>query len=298
MLTYTDWTKKLMKSTTEVPGAAPLVDGLLFPEAPRWRAGQLWFSDMIAKRVCTADLSGTVATVAQLDEMPGGIGFLPDGTPLVVAMTTARLLTIGDGCIEVYAELGDTAAGQLDDMAVATDGTAYVGAVGRISADTEGAPPGGAIVRVAPDRAVSCEAENLAFPNGAVLTAGNTTLLVNETFGERITAFNIGDDGRLMNRRTWAALPGLHPDGLALDERGATWVGCYLEQKFVRVLEGGRITDVIRTSGRWATGVELGGPDGRTLFLLTADTDQRRFFNGDSRGRIDTVRVEIPAARP
>lgn len=183
-------------------------------------------------------------------------------------------------------------------MAVAIDGTAYVGAVGNMSADTEGTPPGGALVRVTPSGVVSRDADNLAFPNGAVLTDANTTLLVNETFGERITAFDIGEDGRLLNRRTWAALPGLHPDGLAVDELGAAWVGCYREEKFVRVLQGGRITDVITTAGRWATGAELGGPDGHTLFLLSADTDQRRFFNGDSRGRIDTVRVDTPAASP
>lgn len=274
----------------------PLVPDLLFPEAPRWRDGRLWFVDMIGKRVCTVDVTGVVSTIAVVDDMPGGLGFLPDGTVLVVGMTSARVYAIGNGRTHVYADLHDTAGGHLDDMAVAADGTAYVGSVGQMTETTTGAPPGGGIIRVSSGGAVSLDAEGLAFPNGAVVVADGRTLLVNETFAERITSFDIGSGGVLSNRRVWAELPGMHPDGLAVDSAGAAWVGCYLEEKFVRVQEGGVITDTIVTAGRWATGVELGGADGHTLFLLTADTDQRRFFRGDSRGQIDSVRVEVPAA--
>ncbi len=270
------------------------VGNLSFPEAPRWRAGQLWFSDMVAKRLCTVDAGGTVRTLARFDEMPGGIGFLPDGTPLVVATTSARVLAVRDGRAEVYAELRDVARGHCDDMAVAVDGTAYVGVVGKVTADMQRAPSGGAIVRVTPAGRVSRDAEDLAFPNGAVVT-DKRMLLVNETFAERVTAFDIADDGSLTGRRTWARLPGMHPDGLAVDIDGAAWVGCYREGKFVRVVEGGEVTDVISTGGRWATGVELGGPDGTTLFVCTADTDLRRFLRGDSTGRIDAVSVDIGA---
>lgn len=269
----------------------PFIGDLSFPEAPRWRAGQLWFSDMVGKRLCTADLDGTVRTVARFDEMPGGIGFLPDGTALVVGMSSARVFAIRNGGVEVYAELGAAAPGHCDDMVVASDGTAYVGVVGNITADLDGAPFGGAIGRIAPGGHVTRDADELAFPNGAVVI-NDETLLVNETFAERITAFDIADDGSLAARRTWAELPAMHPDGLAADADGAAWVGCYLEGKFVRVLEGGEVTDVITTGGRWATGVELGGPDGRTLFLCSADTDVPRFFRGDSRGRIDTVNLD------
>jgi sugar lactone lactonase YvrE len=277
------------------PIIAPFVTDLRFPEAPRWRSGRLWFSDMIGKRVCAADPAGTVNTIAVFDEMPGGIGFLSDGTPLVVGMGSARLYAVRDGRSVLYADLGRWADGHLDDMAVASDGTAYVGVVGVMTATTEGAPPGGRILRVSPCGGVSVEATDLAFPNGAVFATAGRTLLVNETFAERRTAFDIDDDGGLSNRRVWAELPGVHPDGLAIDSAGAAWVGCYLEQKFVRVLEGGEITDTVATAGRWATGVELGGPDGHTLFILTAETDRRRFFRGDSRGRIDTLRVAVAA---
>jgi sugar lactone lactonase YvrE len=271
----------------------PFIGDLSFPEAPRWRAGQLWFSDMVAKRLCASDIDGTVRTVARFDEMPGGIGFLPDGTPLVAGMSSARVFAVRNGRPEVYAELRGAAAGHCDDMVVSPDGTAYVGAIGEVTADMEGAPAGGGIVRITPTGQVIRDAADLAFPNGAVVADGR--LLVNETFAERITAFDIAEDGRLTNRRTWAELPGTHPDGLAVDADGAVWVGCYLEGQFVRVLEGGEITRVITTGDRWATGVELGGPDGNTLFLCTADTDVRRFFAGDSHGRIDTVTVDVGA---
>ncbi|MGH3556056.1 MAG: SMP-30/gluconolactonase/LRE family protein, partial [Mycobacterium sp.] len=230
--------------------------------------------------------------VARFDEMPGGIGFLPDDTPLVVGTSSTRVLAVRNGRAEVYAELGDTAPGHCDDMVVTSDGTAYVGVVGEVTADLDRAPSGGGIVRVTPSRQVSRDADDLAFPNGAVVI-NDHTLLVNETFAERITAFDIADGGRLTYRRTWAELPGRHPDGLAVDAHGAAWVGCYMEGQFVRVLQGGEVTDVISTGGRWATGLELGGPDGNTLFLCSADTDPQRFLRGDSRGRIDVVEVEV-----
>lgn len=136
----------------------PFVGQLEFPEAPRWRAGQLWFSDMVGKRLCTADTDGTVRTVARFDEMPGGIGVLPDGTPLAVGMSSARVFIVRDGHTEVYAELGDVAVGHRDDMVVAPDGTAYMGVIGHMNADMQGPPTGGAIVRVAPDGQISREA--------------------------------------------------------------------------------------------------------------------------------------------
>lgn len=148
------------KGELELP-ATPLVPDLLFPEAPRWRAGQLWFSDMIAQRVCTAYPDGTVRKVAHFDEMPGGMGFLPDGTPLIVGIPSTRLFAIRNGHPEVYAELGDAAEGHLDDLAVAPDGTAYVGAIGQITPDMENSPPSGAIIRVAPNGTGSRDADNL-----------------------------------------------------------------------------------------------------------------------------------------
>lgn len=277
--------------------SAPYVPNLAFPEALRWRGGRLWFSDMVARRVCTADADGDVRSVAHFGEMPGGLGFLPDGTPLVAGMTSSRLYAIRGGRPEVYADLAAHGGGHLDDMLVADDGSAYAGSIGDLAGSTQGAAPTGAIIRVTPAGTVVRDAENVAFPNGMATLAAANTLLVNETFGERITAFDIGVDGGLTNRRTRAALPAMHPDGLAVDAAGAAWVGCYAEEKFVRVLEGGQITDVISTPGRWATGVALGGRDGHTLYLATAVTDEREFLRGNSSGRLDAVRVDVGAPK-
>jgi sugar lactone lactonase YvrE len=274
----------------------PVTLELEFPEAPRWFAGQLWCSDMIGRRICAVGPNGSLATTVRFDEMPGGIGFLPDGTPLVVGMSSGRVYVIVDQRPQSYADLRTVAGVHLDDMVVLSDGTAYIGASGDRTANKVGAPPAGGIVRVSPHGTVIMEAEGLAFPNGMAISADGRRLLVNETFAERITAFDIEDSGALSNRRLWAALPGLHPDGLTVDDAGAAWVGCYLEEKFVRVCEGGDVTDVIPSSKGWATGVALGGPDGHTLFMCSADTDVRRFFRGESHGRIDAARVDVPAA--
>jgi sugar lactone lactonase YvrE len=111
-----------------------------------------------------------------------------------------------------------------------------------------------------------------------------------------VLAFDVGPDGSLAGRRVFADLPGLHPDGLAVDASGGVWVGCYLESRYVRVLDGGTVTDVLEVGGCWTTGVALGGPDGRTLFLCSSEADVRSFFSGECVGRIDTARVDVPAA--
>ena len=266
-----------------------LLDGLLFPEAPRWHNGALWFSDMLAKQVRREDEAGTVTTVASFDdETPGGLGFLPDGTLLVVGTHSGQLFTIVDDAPQRYRDISSLVTGHVDDMVVADDGTAYVGAVGEMTPD---APRDrGAIVRVPMEGDATVEATGVLFPNGIVIV--DDVLLVNETFGEGTVAFDIAADGTLSGRRSWAKVAATHPDGLAVDSTGAAWIGCYAESKFIRVEPGGRITDTIDTGGRWATGVALGGADGRTLFMMTADTDFQRFFAGDSKGRIDIVRVD------
>jgi sugar lactone lactonase YvrE len=168
---------------------------------------------MIGKRVCSTDLGGTVETVAHFEEMPGGIGLLSSGTLLVVGMSSARLYAIHDGRAEACAELHQIAGGHLDDMVVASNDIAYVGAVGTMTAKAKDAPPGGGIVRVTPGGAARLLATDMAFPNGMVMTADGRTLLVNETFAERITAFDIDDVGVLSNRRTGPNCRGCIPTG-------------------------------------------------------------------------------------
>ena len=275
-------------------GVRPLLTGLRFPEAPRWRDGRLWFSDMLDRRVCSVDLDGQLTTIAKLDDMPGGLGFQVNGTPVVVGMNSARLFVLADGTATPRSDLG-ASADHLDDMVVTHDGVAYVGAVGaKIAA---GQRPSGKVIRVDADGQITTVATGIAFPNGCAVSPDGR-LLLSETMGNQILAFDIEPDGSLAGRRTFAHLPGLHPDGLALDAAGAVWIGCYSESIFVRVIDGGRITHVIEAEDRWATGVELGGPDGHTLFMTSSRTEIRKFFRGEAVGRIDTVRVDIPAATP
>lgn len=272
-----------------------LATGLRFPEAPRWHEGALWFSDMVGRRVCRLTDVGTVETVATLDDMPGGLGFLADGSPLVVGMTTSTLYVLRDGAARPWLDLTEDAHGHLDDMVVDAAGVAWVGGVGHFSAD--GPPPtDGRLLRVTSDRATTTVATDVAFPNGSAVSPDGRSLLVSETMASRVLAFTVTVDGALTDRRVFAELPGLHPDGLTLDAEGAVWVGCYAESQFARVEDGGRITEVIPTGTRWATGVTLGGADGRTLFLTSSQTTVEEFFAGTCVGQVDAVRVDVPAA--
>jgi len=270
-----------------------LAADLLFPEAPRWHDGELWFSDMLARRVCRIS-DGNVVTVADFDEMPGGLGFLPDGTPLVAGMQSGRLYTVRDGATSVYADVGQVKDGHFDDMVVSAAGTAYVGGVGVMNEDSLHAE--GSIITVRLDGQLVEEATDLKFPNGCAITHDGATLLVNETFAEQVLAFDIMPSGSITNKRVWASLPGRHPDGLCVDSEGAAWVGCFSEHEFIRVLEGGTVAEVISSGSRWATGVALGGVDGRTLFMTSSDTDVQRFFASDAVGRIDTAVVDVPGS--
>lgn len=273
-----------------------LVSDLKFPEAPRWHGGTLWFSDMVGRRVCYLAPDGSVVTAATLDDMPGGLGFLPDGTPVVAGMQTSKLYALADGVATEWLDLNGIAEGHLDDMVVDAGGVAWVGGVGHMSAD--GPPPlDGRMLRVAPDRQTTTAATDIAFPNGSAVSSDGRTLLVSETMASRVLAFTIEADGSLSGRRTFADLPGLHPDGLTLDAAGAVWIGCYAEAQFARVEDGGTITDVIPTGTRWATGVLLGGEDGRTLYMASAQTTVEQFFKGECVGQIDTARVDVPADR-
>ena len=180
-------------------------------------------------------------------------------------------------------------ARHLNDMYVAPDGRAYVDAY-----DDHFDTTSHRVVMVAPDGAVVVVAEALAFPNGIAATPDGTTLLVSETFAGCITAFDIRADGTLAERRVWAQLPeGAHPDGLCLDEAGHVWVASYLSGEFLLVREGGEVLQRLVFDDRWAMSCCLGGDDGRSLLLCTAETSQDDYFAGRSVGHLDVVRVDV-----
>jgi len=266
----------------------PLLDGLVFPEGPRWHNDRLWFSDMHAHAIFTVDLAGTQERIANVPERPSGLGFLPNGRLLVVSMRDRRLLRLDPDVLREHANLTDVATGDLNDMVVDAQGRAYVGNFGfdyNAAAEFKSAN----IVMVQPDGAVRVVADDLLFPNGPVITPDGNTFIVAETFGRRLTAFDIDADGGLSNRRVFAEFGAATPDGICMDSAGQIWVGSPSTEEFLRLREGGEVTGRIPTPGRWAVACAIGGPDDRTLFLLSAETSQPELAKGNSKGWIEVV---------
>ena len=229
--------------------------------------------DVTNKRVVRVDSDGRHEVVATFDDRPSGLGFLPDGSLLVVAMTQRRLLRVTNGRIESYADLRDFGGDFANDMVVDGDGRAYVGI--RHSSLRPGfpAPAAGdepdlvAVVEPSGDAAIG--ADHLISPNGTVITPDGRTLVIAETYAHRLTAYDRATDGTLSGRRVFADVGTTYPDGICLDDEGAVWVGSPYTDEFVRVRDGGQITDRVPVPGGVACA--LGGADGRTLFLLAVD---------------------------
>lgn len=272
-----------------------LLEGLVFPEGPRWHRGKLWFSDMHAGKVMTVDPEGHSEDVVSVPERPSGLGFLPDGRLLVVSMQNRLLLRLDPDGLRPVVDLSALVSGDLNDMVVDAEGRAYIGNFGYdLLGGAEPKPTN--LVLVTPAGKAQVVADNLDFPNGTVITPDGKTLVVAESFGHRLTAFDISPDGSLSGRRIFAELGERTPDGICLDAAGAIWVSAFATDEFVRVLEGGKITHRVPVSGRRAVASMLGGEDRRTLFLLTAETTIEDLRQSKSKGRIETVRVEVPGA--
>jgi len=271
-----------------------LLKQLGFPEDPRWHDGRLWFSDMAACRVMTVDLNGTAETVVDVPGRPSGLGWLPDGPLLVVSMTDRRLLRFDGEELALVADLSHLGPSYCNDMVVDGYGRAYVGHFGS-DLLTEGTRAGGYIVLVSTDGQARVAADQMAFPNGSVITPDGRTLIVGESGAVRLTAFDIQRDGSLGRRRIWAALRGATPDGICLDAEGAVWVASPISAEVIRVREGGEVTDRLPVATQ-AFACMLGGPDRRTLFIMTAVTHEPKQARAQRAGRIDTVRVEVPGA--
>jgi sugar lactone lactonase YvrE len=255
-----------------------------FLEAPHWRGDEVWTSDLHRHEVIAVSVDGATRVVATLDDQPSGLGFLPDGSAIVVSILQRRVVQVGDGSL--YADLADLTIGGANDMIV-VDGRAYVGSFGYdVFARAPKAP--GNIVVVDVDRSVRVATEGLAFPNGMAVT-DEGTLLVAETQASRIVEFDIADDGSLLDRRVWADLPG-RPDGMTVDAEGAAWVALSREGRFVRVLRGGECTDSVVTRPGWrAISCCLGGDDLRSLYGTTALVNEPA-----ATAALEVARVDVP----
>ncbi len=251
-------------------GLELLVDGLDFGEGPRWHDGRLWYSDFYQHRVYAVSPGGARETILDLgSEQPSGLGWMPDGSLLVVAMTARRVLRMADGEVTIHADLSEIATWHCNDMVVAADGMAYVGNFGWDIEHDRGHPLAATLAVVRPDGSVQSGPGDLLFPNGSVITPDGSTLVIAETFGGRFSAFPLDADGCPGEGREWAPVPGAAPDGCTLDSDGGIWFADAAGSGVVRVLEGGTITDRLPTP-QPAYACMLGGDDGRTLFILTA----------------------------
>ena len=278
-----------MAKTTEV-----LLDGLAFAEGPRWRDGKLWFSDMHDQRVKTVDLDGRCEAVVRVENDPSGLGWLPDGRLLVVSMRDRRLLRLDADGLRAVADLSGVATYHCNDMVTDARGRSYVGNFGFDFTKGE-KPRTAAIALVAPDGKVSVAADDLSFPNGTVITPDGRTLIVGESFGARLTAFDVAGDGSLSNRRVWAQLEKAVPDGICLDAEGAIWVSSPMSGEVLRVREGGEVAERIRVATQ-AIACMLGGPKRTTLFVCTSESLQAEECRAKRSAKIEVVEVEVPGA--
>jgi sugar lactone lactonase YvrE len=264
-----------------------LLEGGSFFEGPRWRDGRWWVSDFYRGLVLAIDADGGTEEVLSVEQQPSGLGWMPDGSLLVVSMRDARILRRWpDGDVTVHAECGAHCGGHLNDLVVDGQGRAYAGNFGFDLMAGED-PAGASLVRVDPDGTVAVAAGDLLFPNGMVITPDGSTLIVGESMGARYTAFTIAPDGSLTDRRVWGEMApappqigtleetlgalGYAPDGCTLDAEGHIWSADALNGRCGRIAPGGEIVEEVRPPGGLGVfACMLGGGDGRTLLLCCA----------------------------
>ncbi len=292
-----------------------LLEGGAFFEGPRWRDGRWWVSDFYRGTVSTVTPDGVEETVLEVPQQPSGLGWMPDGSLLVVSRKDFRVLRRSpDGEVTEHADLSGMAKGHLNDMVVDAQGRAYVGNFGfDLMSGADPAPTD--LIRIDPDGAVSVAASDLWFPNGTVITPDGSTLIVGETVAARYTCFAIAEDGSLGERTVWGQMEPeptfdtfeqtlaelkFAPDGCALDAEGRVWSADALGGRCCRIAEGGEILETIRPAdGLGVFACMLGGEDGRTLLMCTAPDFAEHERAGKREARLQTVSVDVPhAGRP
>ena len=289
-----------------------LSDGGAFFESPRWHDGRWWLSDFYRHQVVTVTTDGTEQVELEVEGQPSGLGWMPDGSLLAVSMTDRRILRrAADGTVSVHTDVAELCGGHLNDMVVAATGHAYAGNFGfDLMGGADPAPAD--LIHIAPDGNAAVAAEGLVFPNGSVITPDGSTLIVGETAGARYTAFAIGADGRLDDRRVWAQVAPapeigtleetlsqleFGPDGCTLDAEGQIWSADEVNARCARIEEGGRVTDEIAApEGLNIFACALGGPDGRTLLACAAPDFHEQARAAAREAVLLTVEVDVPHA--
>jgi sugar lactone lactonase YvrE len=288
-----------------------LLEGGAFFEAPRWHEGRWWVSDFYRHTVYSVTPDGEETEIVRVEQQPSGLGWLPDGSLLIVSMCDHRVLRLAGGALSVHAEVGDLADFHLNDMVVDRRGRAYIGNFG-FDLDAGADPVTTCVVVVQPDGSVAKAAEDFVFPNGMVITPDGSTLIVGETGAARYVAYTINEDGSLSDRRVWAQIgvsPPLTtfaettaqltfaPDGCCLDAENHIWSANPLGANVARIAPGGAIVDSLQLpAGLTALACMLGGEDGRTLLICAAPDFNEQARIAAREAVLLTTTVEVPHA--
>ena len=279
-----------------LPELQTLMTGLSFGESPRWHDDRLWFADWGARELVAVDLEGTSEVIVRLhfpSFQPICFDWLPDGRLLIVSSRDGLLLrSEPDGSLVTYADLSDLSEYTWNEVVVDGRGNAYVNEAGFEFPGGEFAP--GTIALVTPDGSARQAADGVAFPNGMAVTPDNSTLIVAESYANKLTGFDIAADGSLSNGRVWADLDDGVPDGICVDEEGAVWYGDVPNKRCVRVGEGGEVLQTIDLD-RGCFACALGGADRRTLFLVATEwRGTANMADGSRTGQVLTARAPAP----
>jgi sugar lactone lactonase YvrE len=280
--------------------ARVLMSGVAFGESPRWGPdGRLWFADWGAQELVALDLDGNSEVMVRVDffSFPMCIDWLPDGRLLIVSARDGRLLRRErDGSVVMHADLGGLAGEghPWNEVVVDGRGNAYVNNQGFEFPGGEFRP--GTIALLGRDGEPRVVAQGVAFPNGMAVTPDNSTLIVAESYGNKLTAFEIAPDGSLSEGRTWAELGEGVPDGICIDEHGAVWYADVPNTRCVRVREGGEVLDTIEVD-RGCFSCALGGPDRQILFIVAQEWHgTERMAGGEPTGQVLVTRAPAPGA--
>jgi sugar lactone lactonase YvrE len=276
-----------------------LLAGIAFGESPRWHDGRLWFADWGAQEIIAVGLAGTREVIARVDfpSFPLSFDWLADGRLVIVSARDGLLVRQEpDGSLLTHADLSGLAANGYpwNEIVVDGRGNAYVNNTGFDFPGGEFAP--GTIALLPADGSARQVANGIAFPNGMAVTPDNATLIVAESYGEKLTAFEIATDGSVGTPRTWAEVPRDHPDGICLDADGAIWYADVGNKHCVRVAEGGKVLQTIEAD-RGCFACMLGGDDGKTLFIVAQEWGGLESMHGSQRtGQVLTARAPAPRA--
>jgi sugar lactone lactonase YvrE len=278
-----------------VPELQTLMTGIAFGESPRWHDERLWFSDWGAQELIAVDLEGESEVIVRMPSFPFCIDWLPDGRLLIVSARDRLLLRReSDRSLVTHADLSGLSEYPWNDIVVDGRGNAYIGNTGFDFPGGEFAP--GNLALVTPDGSARQVADGVAFPNGMVVTPDNSTLILAESYGNRLTAFDIAADGGLSNRRVWADLGDGVPDGICLDVEGAVWYGDVPNKRCVRVREGGEVLQTIELD-RGCFACMLGGIERRTLFMVAREWGGlESTAEGERTGQLLTAPAPAPGA--